>query len=138
MEPDAQQVTLNYSGGSLTTSVGVAKSLFGENYDLLVSTAVPVNTSVSSHSRTRVIGEAPSTVSAHTRDYQQWPTSNANNAAAGKKVLLAWDGSSGDWVGRVTGAMADFGTFLSESAPKAVKFRTSRGTKYGPYVATVL
>jgi len=138
MDPDAQQVTLNYTGGSLTTSVGVAKSLFGSNYDLLVSTAVPVNTSVSSHQRIRVIGGDASTVSAHSRDYQQWPTSQANNAAAGKKVLLAWDGSEGNWVGRVTGAMADFGTFLSESAPKAVKFRTMRGTKYGPYVATVL
>jgi hypothetical protein len=138
MDPDAQQVTLNYEGGSLTTSVGVAKSLFGDNYDLLVSIALPVNTSVSSHSRTRIIGAPSSTVSAHTRQYQQWPTSNANNAAAGKKVLLTWEGSSGDWVGRVTGAMADFGTFLSGSAPKAVKFRTSRGTKYGPYVATVL
>ena len=138
MDPDAQQVTLNYVGGSLTTTVGVAKSLFGGNYELLVSTPVPVSTSVSSHSRTRIIGEPSTTVSAHSRDYQQWPTSNANNAAAGKKVLLSWEGSSGDWVGRVTGAMADFGTFLSESAPKAVKFRTSRGTKYGPFVATVL
>ena len=138
MDPDAQQVTLNYEGGSMTTTVGAAKSLFGTNYDLLVSTPADVLSEVDGHPRVRVIGGPTSQVRAHNREYKQWPTSNANNAAAGKKVLLTWEGSEGDWVARVTGAMADFGTFLSQSAPKAVKFRTSRGTKYGPFVATVL
>lgn len=133
MDPDSRQVTLNYVGGSLTTTIGVAKSLFGESYDQLVSTAVPVNTSVSAHQRVRVIGGTPSNVTAHSRDYQGWPTSQANGAAAGKKVLMAWTDSQGDWTGRVTGALADFGTFLSETTDKAVVFRSSRGTKYGPF-----
>jgi len=133
MNPDAQQLTINYTGGSLTMSIGNLKSLFGTNYELLTATPTDVSTSVSSHSRTRVIGGPTSTVSAHTREYKGWPTSQANGAAAGKTVLLNWEGSLGDWVGRVTGAMADFGDFLSSNADKPVVFRTSRGTKYGPF-----
>ena len=133
MDPDAQQLTINYAGGSLTMSIGNLKSLFGTNYDLLTSTPGEVSTSVSSHSRTRVIGGTSSTVTAHTRDYKGWPTSQANGAAAGKKVLLNWEGVSGQWVGRVTGAMADFADFLSANTTQTVVFRTSRGTKYGPF-----
>lgn len=133
MDPDARSVTLNYVGGSLTTTIGVAKSLFGEGFDQLVSTPVPVNTPVKSHQRVRVIGQPASSVTAHARDYQGWPTSQANNAAAGTKVFLTWTDSNGNWSGRVTGALADFGTFLSETTDKAVVFRSSRGTKYGPF-----
>lgn len=133
MDPDAQQLTINYTGGSLTMSIGNLKSLFGSNYDLLTSTPDAVSTSVSSHARTRIIGEASSTVSAHTRDFKRWPTSQANGAAAGKKVLLSWEGSAGQWTGRVTGAMADFADFLDSNTTQVVTFRTSRGTKYGPF-----
>lgn len=114
-------------------SIGNLKSLFGENYDMLASTPGEVATSVSSHSRVRVIGGATSTVSAHTRGYKAWPTSQANGAAAGKKVLMAWEGSAGQWTARITGAMADFADFLQENTAQVVTFRTSRGTKYGPF-----
>lgn len=114
-------------------SIGNLKSLFGSNYELLVATPEQVSTSVSSHSRVRVIGGETSTVSAHSRDYKGWPTSQANGAAAGKKVLIAWDGSGGQWVARVTGAMADFADFLQANTTSVVTFRTSRGTKYGPF-----
>lgn len=133
MDPDAQQLTINYTGGSLTMSIGNLKSLFGSNYELLTSTPSDVSTSVSSHSRTRVIGGPSSTVTAHSRDYKGWPTSQANGAAAGKKVLLNWEGSTGQWTGRVTGAMADFADFLDANTTQVVTFRTSRGTKYGPF-----
>ena len=133
MDPDARSVTLNYTGGSLTTTVGVAKELFGADYEQLSSTAVPINTPVKAHTRVRVIGQAASNVASHSRDYQGWPTSQANGAAAGKKVLLTWSDSDGSWTGRVTGALADLGTFLSETTSKAVVFRSARGTKYGPF-----
>ena len=114
-------------------SIGNLKSLFGENYELLTSTPTDVSTSVSSHQRTRVIGGSASTVSAHSREYKGWPTSQANGAAAGKKVLISWEGSSGQWTARVTGAMADFADFLDANTSQVVVFRTSRGTKYGPF-----
>lgn len=133
MDADARSVTLNYTGGSLTTTIGVAKELFGTNYDQLSSTAVPINSTVKAHTRVRVIGQPASNVTSHNREYQQWPTSLANGSAAGKKVLLTWTDSDGSWTGRVTGAFADFGTFLSETTDKQVVFRSSRGTKYGPF-----
>ena len=46
MDPDARQIKMNYTGGSLTITVGNAKDLFGENYQLLASTAVPVESAV--------------------------------------------------------------------------------------------
>ena len=133
MDPDAQQLTINYTGGSLTMSIGNLKSLFGSNYDLLVATPGDVSTSVSSHSRTRVIGGTPSTVTAHSREYKAWPTSQANGAAAGKRVLIAWENSGGQWTARITGAMADFADFLQSNTSSFATFRTSRGTKYGPF-----
>ena len=117
-------------------TVGNAKDLFGSDYSLLASTAVPVDSSVASHSRVRVIGGTSTNVAAHTRSYQQWPTSNASNAAAGKVIMMAWDGSAGSWQCRASGSMAALSTFLSDVSPKAVTFRTARGTKYGPFIKT--
>ena len=134
---DAQDITINYEGGSITMAIGNAKSLFGDDYDDIVGNPETVTTAVKSHQRVRVIGGGSSTVSAHNRTYQQWPTSQANNAAAGKQIMIQWDGSEGSWVARVTGAMADLGTYLRTAAPKVVTFRTSRGTKYGPFVKEI-
>ena len=131
---DAQSITINYDGGSMTLPVGNAKSLFGDDYDDVVGATIQIVQDVSSHSRVRVIGEAASQVTSHTRTFTQWPTSQANNAAAGKVVYMNWEGSGGNWTVRVTGAMADLGDFLLKSSPKLVTFRTSRGTKYGPFI----
>lgn len=136
MDPDAQSITLNYSGGALVMTIGNAKSLFGDDYSLLASTAVPVESAVTAHSRVRVIGGPSTNVTAHTRSYQQWPTSNASNAAAGKVIMMAWEGSEGFWQCRASGSMAALGTFLSEVSPKPVTFRTARGKKYGPFIAS--
>lgn len=130
---DARSVTLNYTGGSLTTTVGVAKSIFGEDYNLLSSTAVPVSSEVREHQRVRIIGQPSTTIPKHDRSYQQWPTSQANNAGAGVSVSMQWVGSDGTWAGRVTGNISDFANFLSETSPVPIVFRTSRGTKYGPF-----
>ena len=134
---DAQDITINYEGGSITMAIGNAKSLFGEDYEDIVGNPETVTTAVKEHQRTRVIGEASTRVTAHNRTYQQWPTSQANGAAGGKQIMIQWDGSEGSWVARVTGAMADLGTYLRTAAPKVVTFRTSRGTKYGPFVKEI-
>ena len=137
LDVNATNITINYDGGSITMPIGNAKSLFGDDYQDVVGNPETVTTAVKSHSRTRVIGQPSSTVSAHSRTYQQWPTSQANNAASGKEIMIQWEGSEGAWVARVTGAMADLGTFLRTAAPKVVTFRTSRGTKYGPFVKEI-
>ena len=134
---NATNITINYDGGSITMPIGNAKSLFGDDYKDVVGNPGTVTTAVKSHQRVRVIGGASSTVSAHNRVVQQWPTSQANNAASGKEIMIQWEGSEGAWVARVTGAMADLGTYLRTAAPKIVTFRTSRGTKYGPFVKEI-
>tara|TARA_B100000519_G_C14230640_1_gene432228 strand:- start:842 stop:1267 length:426 start_codon:yes stop_codon:yes gene_type:complete len=133
-DTDAQSITINYEGGSMTLPIGNAKSLFGADYDDLVGETLQISIPVASHSRTRIIGEPSSSVAAHNRNYTLWPTSQANNAASGKAVYMAWEGSDGSWTVRVTGAMAALGDFLLKSSPKIVTFRTTRGTKYGPFI----
>jgi len=132
-DPKARDVTLNYAGGSLTMTRGALESLFGE--DSIVLTPVPdtKEVGVRTHPRVRVIGEPSTTVQSYTYELTQWPTSQANNAAAGEFVLLSWDGSDGTWGGRVSGAMSALGIFLVANSTKAVVFRTERGTKYGPF-----
>lgn len=137
LDVNASEITINYDGGSISMPIGNAKSLFGDDYKDVVGNPETVTTAVRSHQRTRVIGQPAVNVQAHNRVYQQWPTSQANNAASGKEIMIEWEGSEGAWVARVTGAMADLGTYLRTAAPKLVTFRTSRGTKYGPFVKTV-
>lgn len=132
-DTDAQLITINYDGGSLTMPIGNAKDLFGENNELLQPEGVDITAAVKSHSRTRVIGQPSTNVAAYSRNYKQWPTSQANNAAAGRPVLMSWEGSEGTWTARATGTMSKLGTFLNTATAKPVQFRTARGTKYGPF-----
>jgi len=134
---DFKDITINYEGGSITMAVGNAKSLFGDDYDDVVGKAEDVSSEVREHPRTRVIGGAQTTVKKHNRSYKQWPTSNAQLAAGGKKIIMTWDGSDGSWTARVNGNIADLCNYLRTAAPKVVLFRTARGTKYGPFVKKV-
>jgi hypothetical protein len=133
LDSDAKEITLNYTGGSLTMTRGNAKDLFGENNSLLDVEGEEISTAVKAHTRTRVIGGGTTNVAAHTREYIQWPTSQANNAAAGTLIYMSWEDSEGTWSARATGSMAVLATFLNAAAAKPVAFRTARGTKYGPF-----
>jgi hypothetical protein len=132
-DPDGKDLTVNYPGGSLTMTVGALKALFGADAPIITPVPDVKTVTVKSHSRVRVIGEPASNVSGFTYEFTQWPTSQANNAASGDVVLLSWDGSDGQWTGRVTGALSSLGIFLVANSPKAVVFRSERGTKYGPF-----
>ena len=132
-DPDARKITINYTGGSIYMTIGALKSLLGENYENLVSTAEEAEVSVTAHTRTRVIGGASTPVAAHTYTYTKWPTSESGFADGGSVVLVSWLGSDGEWTARVTGSFADFGSFLQSSASGPAFFRSQRGTKYGPF-----
>lgn len=132
-DPEASKITVNYTGGSVYMTIGALKSLLGDNYDNLVSKSEEKEVSVSSHSRTRVIGGPTTSVAAHTYKYKQWPTSESGTADGGSVVYVRWKDSDGEWTARVTGSFADFGTFLDEKATSPAFFRSQRGTKYGPY-----
>ena len=115
-------------------SVGALESLFGSEAEILSPVPTTETVTVKSHSRVRVIGEAASNVTGYSYENIQWPTSQANNAAAGEVVLLSWEGSDGSWTGRVSGALSALGVFLVANSPKPVVFRSERGTKYGPFI----
>lgn len=132
-DPDGKDLTVNYPGGSLTMTVGALKSLFGEDTSIITPVPETKQVAVKAHTRVRVIGEPATNVSGFTYEYTQWPTSQANNAASGDVVLLSWEGSDGDWTGRVTGAFSALGIFLVANSTKPVVFRSERGTKYGPF-----
>lgn len=132
-DPKARQFTVNYVGGSLTMAVGTLESLFGEDAEILNPVPETIQVGVKTHPRVRVIGGPSTTVEGYNYEQIQWPTSQASNAAAGDVVLMAWEGSDGDWTGRVTGALSAFGIFLAANSTKTVIFRSERGTKYGPF-----
>jgi hypothetical protein len=132
-DPDAKDLSVNYPGGSLTMSVGALKDLFGADAPIVTPVPETKQVTVKSHSRVRVIGAPASTVSGFSYEFTQWPTSQANNAASGDVVLLSWEGSDGQWTGRVTGSLSALGIFLVANSPKPVVFRSERGTKYGPF-----
>ena len=132
-DPKAKQFTVNYSGGSITSTVGVFQSLFGEDSAFLNPVPSTETVTVKSHTRVRVIGQPATTVTGYSYENIQWPTSQAGNAAAGKLILLDWDGSDGAWSAMVSGSFAGLGVFLAANSPKVVRFRSERGTKYGPY-----
>ena len=134
---DAKNITLRYTDGSLTMARGNAKDLFGDDSTVLDPAREDVNSAVKSHTRVRVIGGSSTNVAAHSRNYKQWASSNANNAAAGTLIYMEWEGSEGAWSARVTGTMAALGTFLQSNAPKLTGFRTARGRKYGPFKMTI-
>ena len=133
LDASSEIKTLNYEGGSMTTTHGLLETLFGKDYAGLTGTSTTVNVAVKAHTRKRVIGGPSTNVGAYNYTYKQWPTSEANNAAGGSIVLLDGDGTDGTWTVRVTGSMSDFASFLNKDCPKAVFFRTERGTKYGPF-----
>ena len=133
MDVDAQELKLNYEGGSLAMPLGNMRSLFGDGSNLLLQDGVDYKKTVPTFSRVRVIGGPTSTVREFDRQYTQWPTSQASNAGAGRTCQMRWDGSEGWWTARYTGAAADLGSFLQAFAAKPVEFVTSRGTQYGPF-----
>ena len=132
-DPKARNLTLNYAGGSLTMTVGALESLFGEDSEILTPVPDTKQVTVKSHSRVRIIGQPATSVTGYSYEQTQWSTSQANNAASGKVVILDWEGSEGEWEGRVTGPFSGLGIWLVANSTKTVKFRSERGTKYGPF-----
>jgi len=134
VDPDAREISINYAGGSLVMTIGNAKSLFGDDSELLRPEGKTESVSVSGHSRTRVIGGASTNVAAYTYTYTQWPVGSSSLAAGGEAISMAWEGSDGYWIARMKGSASDLGTFLNTTSPKPVTFKTQRGTPYGPFI----
>ena len=132
-DPKAKEFTINYAGGSVTSTVGVWEALFGEDPEILNPVPETETVTVKSHSRVRVIGEPATQVTGYSYENIQWPTSQAGNAASGRAILMRFEGSDGDWTARVSGSFDALGVFFSANSPKILSFRSERGTGYGPF-----
>jgi len=134
LDPDAQLVTINYPGGYIEMPIGNAKSLFGDDPELLRPEGVETTVSVKTHPRTRIIGGPSKQIEAYTYTYTQWPTQAGSQNAGGEAIEMTWEGSEGSWTARMGGSAWELGTFLNSKSPKAVRFETHQGTKYGPFI----
>ena len=134
VDPDSREIAINYTGGSIVMTIGNAKDLFGDDSSLLRPSGTDTDVSVSGHSRTRIIGGSSTSVAAYTYSYTQWPVGSSSLASGGEAIMLSWEDSEGWWTARMKGSAADLGTFLNTSSPVAVRFKTARGTHYGPFI----
>ena len=137
-DPEAKKVSINFDGGTVVMTYGMAKSLFADTTEYQRPTADDVSVAVKGHTRTRVIGQPSIPVAGYNYTYKSWPRLNGGTSSGGEAILMRWDGSDGWWTARLHGSAASFGTFLSEKSPLGVSFKTERGTKYGPFVSTML
>ena len=137
-DPEAKKVSINFDGGTVVMTYGMAKSLFADTTEYQTPTAEDVSVSVKGHNRTRVIGGAATPVAAFNYTYKSWPRLSGGTASGGEAIQLRWETSDGWWTARLHGSAAAFGTFLAANSPLGVSFKTERGTKYGPFVSTML
>ena len=133
----AREVTINYLNGSLTMTVGNAEHLFGADADIIGGGGLPKTVSVKSHPRTRVIGGGTKTVNGYSYTYDQWPSSGHGQAAGGTPVSMAWEGSEGSWIARVSGPLWALASFLEDNATRNCFFTALGGKTYGPFNRTL-
>ena len=133
---DAKEITLRYSGGSVSMSRGNAKDIFGEDFTGLNPGPEEVTVSVIGHDRVKTIGGSVRRIEPYTYSFLSWPRSSASNARAGTVILMEWEGSGGDFTARVTGSMSKACSYFNDNVKKTLGFRTQRGTEYGPFAPT--
>ena len=138
IDSDARKVPINFEGGTVVMTYGMAKSLFSDDPQYISPEGKETDVTVKGHTRTRVIGQPSTPVSGYGYTYTQWPTLPGGNSSGGEAIMMSWDGSDGWWTARLHGAASDLGTFLNEKSPRAVLFKTARGTSYGPFLKTIL
>ena len=132
VDTDAQDITVNYEGGSITMAIGNAKQVFGSSSSILNPSPPTKDVSVKQHSRVVTIGDAPTNVAAYNYSVKQWPRSSSSNAKGGSVVFTRFTDSNGWFTTRVTGSMAALMNFMKDAQNVTVEFKTQRGTKYGP------
>ena len=137
-DPEAKKVSINFDGGTVVMTFGMAKSLFADSNQYITPEADDVSVAVKGHTRTNVIGGPSTPVTAYNYTYKSWPRLPGGTSSGGEAIQMRWETSDGWWTARLHGSAAAFGTFLAATSPLGVSFKTERGTKYGPFVSTML
>lgn len=137
IEPRTQQVTLSFSGGSVTGTYGLMLSLFGATRVEAALGTTSQTITRQSHERVRVIGQPAQTIPQSVYTRTKWPSSTKGLAAGGEPISILVDGSW--WTARLNGNHADFNAFLGpvqgadEVTAASVFWKSENGTKYGPF-----
>jgi hypothetical protein len=137
-DPEARKIPINFEGGTVVMTIGMARNLFSDDPQYISPVGKDKDVTVKNHTRTRVIGGPSAPVAGYSYSYKQWPALPGGNSSGGEAIMMSWDGSDGWWTARLHGSAHDFGTFLNETSPAAVLFKTERGTTYGPFLKTIL
>ena len=130
----AKEISINYAGGSITSTRGTLEAIFKQ--DALPSACEPVkkNPSRKAHTRVRVIGSPPTQVKATEYELRIYPKTNSSFASGGIPIMLSADG--GWWTARLTGNVEDFVAWICtnlEDLQTVFFFQSPSGAKYGPY-----
>ena len=133
LDPKAREITLNYPGGYVEMTRGLAEMVFGKSNPALESKPTDATVSVKGHDRTRVIGGPATAVKAHQYTYKKFPTTSNDPASGGREIFIDI-GDGEKWTGRVGGSFADAAVFFKDNTKlDQLFFQSVAGTKYGPF-----
>lgn len=137
VEPDKdtlkRQVTINFTGGSLTASYALLRTLFVESSIPGVCTPIEKEITRKQHNRFLKIGGSATTVSGVTYTLQQYPSSTTGQALGGEIIFFRVEGDW--WTARLSGNHSDLMKYLCDNASslaRTILWKSARGTKYGP------
>lgn len=129
----ARRVTIPFNGGSISGTIGLLQSVFGEG---LVADQLGKNTIVSrrAHTRRRVIGQPATNVKGSSYNLQSWSAAGSGAAVGGEPIRILVNESW--WTLRLTGSHDAFNNFLKQggwAGSKVVLWRSQRGKPHGPF-----
>jgi len=129
-----REVTLNYTGGSLTSTRGTLEAVFKQDFLPSACQGDPKEISRKQYQMVRVIGDAPTTVPASIFNVTSYPKTPSSFASGGRPIMLFADGAW--WTARQSGNIQDLVAFLCsnlESLENVLFLQSPSGAKYGPY-----
>jgi hypothetical protein len=136
LDPNARKISIGFPGGSLTSTLGLLKAVFGD--DLVESSQYGEATiSVKAHSRVNVIGGPSTPVGATNFVKKKYPTGQRGGAAAGEAIQFFYEGDW--WTARLAGSHQDLNDWLTTQPGNmsgSLLWRSEKGTPYGPFVAS--
>lgn len=130
-----RNATINYPGGSLTSSRGVLAAMFTTNVALSTCGYEERERSRVGHTRTEFIGAPTRSVAQTQWTEKKYPSQTKSLAAGGEAIKLNINGEN--WTARLSGTHSALMEFLclqntNGGLDGVVSFQSERGTTYGP------
>ena len=132
-EQPTREATLNYQGGSMTTTRGVLAQMFKDAAFLSSCVAESVPRSRKSYTRTDYVGATVQVVPESNWTELKYPSQTKSTAKGGEPIQVRLNGEW--WSARLSGGHSAFMTYLCtarDSLVGPIAWRSARGTVYGP------